>query len=665
MDPPVTRPRAGWRGRPEEAGGAATPLLQSVVRVSSAFVAALSVGALAGWDGMLPLTAASLLALAVAAVLPTPADRVVAAVPLGLALWVLGGDLLSAGAKDDMSVLTACSVLLLATVRVLPETRRRGPGEVLVLGALLVSALALLGYAYGVRLFDMVGSGRSLMPPPAALAVLVLSVAALAAVRHGAATWLVYGRDAGALAMRRLMPVVLLGVPFVGLLVQRGHQQDLYGPRLAMALVTTSAVALMGASTWYTARLLTRVDERRQRAMTALTALNADLEDRARARAAELEAERSRLAVLDDRRRIAAEMHDHVLQGLYAVGLRLRAAAMAGPGASAMEEAVDGIDQAIRDLRASIFELKHPAEAGDLVTRLRRVVTTVAGPADVSFTGPDGGPVETVSDEIAENLVAVTREALSHAVRHGGATTATVDLAVTDADAVLTVDDDGKRVDPDTEPTVGMRSARGRAQRLGGSCWWAPRQPVGNVMTWRVPLHAGRVPAPGGPIHVPASPGLVDALVRCAAALAAAPRELLLDRIGEVATSRLKADHMSVGVAAPEDQMRLVAASGLPEGVRPVGLTAPRDGTLSGHVMETGEPLQVNDLADLPAALRLFGRLPLGPALMVPLGEGRPALGTFCVARHRDAPAFTTAELEEAQVFARFMALAVDKVGAW
>jgi signal transduction histidine kinase len=185
--------------------------------------------------------------------------------------------------------------------------------------------------------------------------------------------------------------------------------------------------------------------------------------------------ELQRMAITEDRERIAKELHDGVIQSLFAVGMSLAATAqMTGVSSEAharMSAAVDDIDKVIRDLRGYIFALR-PGEAadyhvilaiGELIDSMRRG-SSIAIEADV-----DPDVAARISNKAAHVLQAA-REALSNAVRHSGAATVTLALRDESGRTVLEVRDDGRGFDPSNPADGnGLRNLRVRAAELGGT----------------------------------------------------------------------------------------------------------------------------------------------------------------------------------------------------
>ena len=208
-----------------------------------------------------------------------------------------------------------------------------------------------------------------------------------------------------------------------------------------------------------------------------------------RARAQE---ERELLAVLEDRERIARDLHDVVIQRLFATGMQLQgAAAPAGTRPEVVKRinaAVDDLDATIRDIRRSIFELRAPVGA-TLRTELRDTCDAALDTLGFRPTLETSGPVESsVPDDIVPELIAVLREALSNVARHAGARSVRVSVRAADRHVILQVEDDGVGVDPGLA-RGGVVNMGERAADLGGSFEIGARPDgSGTLVTWRVPL---------------------------------------------------------------------------------------------------------------------------------------------------------------------------------
>jgi len=205
---------------------------------------------------------------------------------------------------------------------------------------------------------------------------------------------------------------------------------------------------------------------------------------------AQAQEDRGRLAVFEDRDRIGRDLHDLVIQRLFAVGLTLENASRltVRPEVTArITGAVDDIDATIKDIRRTIFELSAPPVPGDLRAELAAAVALVVPALGFAPRLQTDGPVDSaVRAELRPHLLAVLREALSNVARHAHATQVDVRLAIGE-DVVLSVTDDGIGV-PDGGRRSGLRNMAERAESLGGS-FDVQRAGAdgGSVLTWQVP----------------------------------------------------------------------------------------------------------------------------------------------------------------------------------
>ncbi len=201
------------------------------------------------------------------------------------------------------------------------------------------------------------------------------------------------------------------------------------------------------------------------------------------------------LAVLADRDRIARDLHDHVIQRLFAVGLTLQSTLRrvgddpAGAGVrEQVGQAVDELDRTVREIRTSIFDL-HTADQGEGGLRRQLLDTVAHGTAasGIDATVDTAGPIDTVVPaHVAVHLLAVVREAVSNAVRHSGASTLHVTV---EAGRELTAEvvDDGRGIGP-TDRRSGLRNIADRAAGLGGTSVAERVATGGTRLRWRVPL---------------------------------------------------------------------------------------------------------------------------------------------------------------------------------
>ncbi|MGW4505254.1 GAF domain-containing sensor histidine kinase [Streptomyces sp. NPDC004436] len=217
---------------------------------------------------------------------------------------------------------------------------------------------------------------------------------------------------------------------------------------------------------------------------------------------AEAQRDRERLAVFEDRDRIARDLHDLVIQRLFATGMMLEGAqrrSIVPEVRDGVGKAVDELDVTIQEIRTAIFALQQgPAEApAGLRTRVLREINMAAVPLGFKPAHRFLGPVDTVVDElVGKNLIAALREALSNAFRHADASRIEVvlDCTATLADGRpgvrLEVADDGVGI-PDSGRRSGLRNLRRRAESLGGTSAYGPglgENGGGTTLVWEAPL---------------------------------------------------------------------------------------------------------------------------------------------------------------------------------
>ena len=200
------------------------------------------------------------------------------------------------------------------------------------------------------------------------------------------------------------------------------------------------------------------------------------------------------LALVDDRERIARDLHDTVIQRLFATGLSLQGTVrLVRDDAGVMErieQAVDDLDVTIKHIRSAIFGLSTTADSGDGVRdRVRSLVQETAAVLGFEPRVVFDGPVDTlVPEAIAADLLATIGEALTNVARHAGATRVDVSLTVDD-EVVLTVADDGVGPPaPGTPGGQGLDNMAVRAERHGGTLQLDAGRTGGTIVTWRAPI---------------------------------------------------------------------------------------------------------------------------------------------------------------------------------
>jgi signal transduction histidine kinase len=195
------------------------------------------------------------------------------------------------------------------------------------------------------------------------------------------------------------------------------------------------------------------------------------------------------LSILTDRDRIARDLHDHVIQRLFAVGLALQGTiprARVPEVQQRLTDCVDDLQEVIQEIRTAIFDL-HGSSSG--VTRLRqRLDEAIAqfSTSNLRTTVQYTGPLSVVDAALADHAEAVVREAVSNAVRHAGATTLTVNVAVSD-DLCIDVVDDGIGI-PTEMTGSGLTNLRRRAEDAGGDFSIARPTTGGTHLKWCAPL---------------------------------------------------------------------------------------------------------------------------------------------------------------------------------
>jgi signal transduction histidine kinase len=246
----------------------------------------------------------------------------------------------------------------------------------------------------------------------------------------------------------------------------------------------------------------------------------ARLEGRARFTAAELEmattfanqaavaveladarADQQRMTLLEDRDRIGRDLHDHVIQRLFGVGLTVESIASglsADPRGNRLAQAVTDIDATIRQIRTTIFQLRGPLGpyTGGVRAQILEVAAELAVALGFQPSVTFAGPVDSVvPDAVIDDLSAVVREALSNTARHAQAKHVTVSLSVGEGELCLEVTDDGVGIG-DTDRRSGLANLRKRAALHHGTlvvtspfpdCGGVDPQ-GGTSVRWTIPL---------------------------------------------------------------------------------------------------------------------------------------------------------------------------------
>ncbi|QWC85981.1 hypothetical protein KLP28_04410 [Nocardioidaceae bacterium] len=208
-------------------------------------------------------------------------------------------------------------------------------------------------------------------------------------------------------------------------------------------------------------------------------------------------ADRQELMLISDRDRIARDLHDVVIQRLFATGLRLKGLGrhltdeLSG---TRLHEAITDLDLTITDIRGTIFDLKQApgSQARDTVRGIVREYIPLLGFTPVVRTS---GPVDTVAHgEVLDQVSAVLRECLSNVMRHAAAGSVVVELEATGRGVVLRVTDDGVGLPATVDRRSGLANMTARARALGGGSRAYDGEPGGTVVEWWVPVDGGEPP---------------------------------------------------------------------------------------------------------------------------------------------------------------------------
>jgi signal transduction histidine kinase len=215
---------------------------------------------------------------------------------------------------------------------------------------------------------------------------------------------------------------------------------------------------------------------------TGIAVENARLHDRVRM-----------LSVLDDRDRIARDLHDRVIQRVFAVGMSLQGAARLPERDQIVErinKAVDDLDATVTEIRTAIFELGESSLPGGLrrgaVELTQEMASSLGMRPEITFNGPIDNAIP---QHVADHLLAVLREALTNVGKHAQASNCIVTISVAD-DVSLEVYDNGTGI---VLPLpggagLGLVNLRSRAEKLGGSFEIHEGQDGGTLLLWRVPV---------------------------------------------------------------------------------------------------------------------------------------------------------------------------------
>jgi two-component system sensor histidine kinase DevS len=204
--------------------------------------------------------------------------------------------------------------------------------------------------------------------------------------------------------------------------------------------------------------------------------------------------ERDELLLGDERGRIARDLHDVVIQRLFASGLSIQSVlplVRDERASQRLAEVVDELDTTIRQIRTTIFTLAPPSRSSSgLRTQVLELIDESGRSLGFEATAHFSGPLDTATgDAECAHVLAVIREALANIARHAHARSARIEVSASDSLQVV-VTDDGVGTEVDRRES-GLRNLRQRAEELGGSLVLTAGDPSGTVLTWQIPLTTG------------------------------------------------------------------------------------------------------------------------------------------------------------------------------
>lgn len=200
-----------------------------------------------------------------------------------------------------------------------------------------------------------------------------------------------------------------------------------------------------------------------------------------------------RTAVVEDRERIARDLHDAIIQDLFAVGLSLQGMSLRveeNELRTMLTDAVERLDNAISELRRFIFGLRPPVWSGrNLRNELAELIEQISEPYDAQVDLNVPSNLAPVDPGTVETAIQLVREGLSNALRHSGAERVTVSVDLLEADLIIQVADDGVGFDPVTTIRgMGLDNLTERSQDMGGSVEIRSRIGSGTTLTMHLPV---------------------------------------------------------------------------------------------------------------------------------------------------------------------------------
>ncbi|WP_255497128.1 MULTISPECIES: GAF domain-containing sensor histidine kinase [Mycobacteriaceae] len=212
-------------------------------------------------------------------------------------------------------------------------------------------------------------------------------------------------------------------------------------------------------------------------------------------RLAESREQAQEMSLIADRERIAHDLHDHVIQRLFAAGMDLQgtiARCRSEDINKRLDRTIDDLQSTIEEIRTTIFALQSRSHDADgFRKRIQTAITELTDDRDIETSVHLSGPLQIVEAGVAAHALAVVIEAVSNAVRHSGASHLSVGVDVSDH---LTVDvvDDGCGIDQTNRRRSGLANFERRAQLVGGTCTITTAPGSGTHIHWAAPLTTER-----------------------------------------------------------------------------------------------------------------------------------------------------------------------------
>lgn len=190
-----------------------------------------------------------------------------------------------------------------------------------------------------------------------------------------------------------------------------------------------------------------------------------------------------------ERDRIAADLHDKVIQRLYATGMQLAHAApnLEPEGRAQVDAAIQGIDDTIVELRAAIHKLTHGLDAAQVTAVVAEIAARASAALGFTPRVSVSGDRMDLTPEVSGAVLAVLTESLSNVAKHAEASCVDVTILVEDGWIHLEIADDGLGI-ARLNRSSGLSNLRARAEQLGGTFTWRTNEPHGTVIEWRAPL---------------------------------------------------------------------------------------------------------------------------------------------------------------------------------